>query len=185
MWFNGTETAIHLPVTYFTEMLQQGDVAIYAKGGPDDSVDMNFMTTVSVRLSGREALRVDQKRGRLGSHQTLMDLAVDGAILDGGRRHASGAHGALRLNVTNDRLHVRHVPTGLEFVIASRPTTRRDAPDSHHLNLHFAEGLVTSGAGAAAGALPQLWGTQPLSPEVADLVHDRHREAEVRRRAAA
>jgi len=168
VWYHGRKTSIHLPATRFTKLLQQGDVAIFAKGGPSEDDKMNFVEAVTVFSGDHEAVQVTQKHGRLFANETLIWLTVDGAASKRGRHLA--AHGVFEVNATEREVKLQHLLTGLQFVVASRATARRDSPDSHHLNIRFVDGLVTEGKGAAVGTLPQLWGTEPLSPETAKLI---------------
>eukprot|EP00928_Gymnodinium_smaydae_P007336 TRINITY_DN1264_c0_g3_i2.p1 TRINITY_DN1264_c0_g3~~TRINITY_DN1264_c0_g3_i2.p1 ORF type:complete len:203 (+),score=40.44 TRINITY_DN1264_c0_g3_i2:182-790(+) len=104
-----------------------------------------------------------------------MNLTVDGGeeVAPGGNSSIWAAQGALHLESTRDRLSFIHVPSGMEFVTSSRKTIRKDAVNSYHLNIRFDKGVVTDSAAAAQGALPELWGTQPLSDNVSALILQR------------
>lgn len=168
--FNGKVTSIHLPIDRFTNLLRQGPIAIFARGGPEDDLDMNFMYDLSVRVDGREVARVAQRRGRLQEGQ-LLELQVEGGEnWRGVSEEFSAANKSLTVKATPSSVRFVHRPTGLEFVVRSRPTARKHARDSHHLNLNFERGLLTEGPGAARGALPQIVGMEDLTAEVAALM---------------
>jgi len=172
IFFNGTRTTIHLPTDRVTKLLEQGGVSIYTKGGPNNDTKMNYIDVVMVSVDGEEVARIEQEQGQLSEPHALMKLTAGGSTTEA-EQAVGRVHPSMRMESKRDRIRFVHVPTGLDFVVASRRTTRKDATNSHHLNLRFDGGLVTSGTGSAEGALPQIWGTQPLSEAVAALV--RHR----------
>merc|ERR1719444_175799 len=134
---------------------------------------MNFMYDVSVRVDGVETARVNQRRGKLeaGRQGQLLDLLVEGAeSWDGAPQDFSAAEGSMIVTASEGSVRFLHKPTGLEFAVLSRPSARKDAADSHHLNLEFKRGLRTEGPDAARGALPQLWGTRDITPAVEAMV---------------
>eukprot|EP00928_Gymnodinium_smaydae_P069462 TRINITY_DN5294_c0_g3_i1.p1 TRINITY_DN5294_c0_g3~~TRINITY_DN5294_c0_g3_i1.p1 ORF type:complete len:296 (-),score=44.48 TRINITY_DN5294_c0_g3_i1:58-945(-) len=168
VWYNGTRTTIHLPTDGFTNLFEQDGVTIRGLGGPERSMKMNYIYAVSVLVGGRELARLEQKRGHCDVTQHLMDLTFEGekAPVKRGQRRAA----SLLLTMTRDSVKFADEVNGLAFTVASRKTLRADAPDSHHLNLHFDKGVVTSGARSATGVLPQVWGAQEMSPAVRDLL---------------
>jgi hypothetical protein len=178
VWFNGSRTTIHLPADNYTKLLEQGDVALYAKGGAKEQKSMNHIFTILVVVGGEEAVRVEQLRGLRGKHEALMKVAVDGWSNNfrpgNGKRDLTAALGRLRCNITRERVTVAHESSGLHFTVASRATTLLNATDSHHLNLRFDKGLALSmdsqGIAPATGALPQIWGIEPIAPDVASLI---------------
>jgi len=178
VWFNGSRTTIHLPTDAYTKLLEQGDLALYAKGGAKEQKSMNHIFTIVVVVGGEEAVRVEQLRGLRGKHEALMKVAVDGWTNNfrpgNGKRDLTAALGRLRCNITRERVTVTHESSGLHFTVASRATTLLNATNSHHLNLRFDKGLALSmgsqGNAPATGALPQIWGIEPLAPDVASLI---------------
>eukprot|EP00928_Gymnodinium_smaydae_P069459 TRINITY_DN5294_c0_g1_i1.p1 TRINITY_DN5294_c0_g1~~TRINITY_DN5294_c0_g1_i1.p1 ORF type:complete len:177 (-),score=28.76 TRINITY_DN5294_c0_g1_i1:143-673(-) len=168
VWYNGSRTTLHLPTDRFTRLFQQDGVTIRGLGGPEKSVDMNYIYAVSVLVGGREVARLEQKRGQRDSKHHLMDLTFGGvkAPVERGQRRAT----SLLLTMTRDSVKFADEVNGLAFTVASRKTLRKDAPDSHHLNIHFDKGVVTSGARSAIGVLPQVWGAEQMSPAVRDLL---------------
>lgn len=162
VWFNGSRTTMHLPTDRFILLLEQGDIAIFAKGGPENVTLMNYIYDVIVKVRGDTAMSVHQELGDLDQKDALLKLTMDDIKCND-----------LRFERKRDRVQIFHVPTGLNVTVASRRTLRKDAVNSHHLNLRVGDGLVTSGVGSATGALPEIWGTQPLSSEVRSLIVDR------------
>eukprot|EP00928_Gymnodinium_smaydae_P081815 TRINITY_DN6526_c0_g2_i1.p2 TRINITY_DN6526_c0_g2~~TRINITY_DN6526_c0_g2_i1.p2 ORF type:complete len:264 (+),score=32.51 TRINITY_DN6526_c0_g2_i1:971-1762(+) len=157
---NGATLSIHLSEHKFTEVFQQGDVALYAKDGHSGDDDAKLMMDVSVRVHGREFVRVAQRRGHVDKQQASMDLTLEGGPGHTGL-HQSLAHGALKVFPSATSTEFWYVPEGLHFVIASRRTNRQNAPDSHHLIIKFLAGLPNVDAPAAQGILPEISRVQP------------------------
>eukprot|EP00928_Gymnodinium_smaydae_P045393 TRINITY_DN30270_c1_g1_i1.p1 TRINITY_DN30270_c1_g1~~TRINITY_DN30270_c1_g1_i1.p1 ORF type:complete len:375 (+),score=41.09 TRINITY_DN30270_c1_g1_i1:77-1201(+) len=170
--FNGTKINVHLPTDRFTKLFEQDGVVIRAKGGPNGSMKTNYISEITVGVDGKIVASVAQLHGSLGPHDPLLKLTVNGTTGSVGGR---GQHrlASLRLDTAREKVAFSHEVSGLEFVVASRETQRRDAVDSHHLNLRLGKGLVTSGPRSAQGALPQIWGVQPLTPGVKALIRSR------------
>eukprot|EP00928_Gymnodinium_smaydae_P095740 TRINITY_DN8286_c0_g1_i7.p1 TRINITY_DN8286_c0_g1~~TRINITY_DN8286_c0_g1_i7.p1 ORF type:complete len:492 (-),score=47.22 TRINITY_DN8286_c0_g1_i7:98-1573(-) len=166
--FNGTRSTIHLPTQKYTKLVEQSGVAILAKGGPDEEASDNWIFSVAVFENGQEKARLDQALGNLSARDALMNLVV-GNVTSHPKRAVTTLGKNLRMTSAREEVVFLHEPTGLEFVVASRPSTKM-AANSHHLNIRFSKGLVSSGVGRATGALPEIWGFQPLSSDVESLI---------------
>eukprot|EP00928_Gymnodinium_smaydae_P025074 TRINITY_DN20093_c0_g7_i1.p1 TRINITY_DN20093_c0_g7~~TRINITY_DN20093_c0_g7_i1.p1 ORF type:complete len:448 (+),score=56.70 TRINITY_DN20093_c0_g7_i1:97-1344(+) len=170
-----TRTTLHLPMDRFTDLLQQGDTTIRARGGPQGQRKLNYIFAVAVNIHGRETVLLEQALGHLDAKHPLMKLTANN-VTSYASKHITTMSDSLLVNSTRSKVVFHHKPSGLEFVVSSEKTKRRNVTNSHHLNLRIIKGVVMSGLGKAKGALPQIWGTQPLSSEVRTFIrHSRQR----------
>eukprot|EP00928_Gymnodinium_smaydae_P025071 TRINITY_DN20093_c0_g4_i1.p1 TRINITY_DN20093_c0_g4~~TRINITY_DN20093_c0_g4_i1.p1 ORF type:complete len:423 (+),score=41.94 TRINITY_DN20093_c0_g4_i1:85-1353(+) len=170
-----TNTTLKLPSDRFTDLLEQGGIVIRAQGGPKEHTKLNYMFAVAVKIQGRGEVILEQAHGQRDVKHPLMTLTVNN-ITNFVRKNMTTMFDALLVNSTRHKVTFYHKPSGLEFVVSSRKTKMKNVTNSHHLNLRINKGIVMLGADKAKGALPQLWGIQPLSSEVRTFIRrPRHR----------
>jgi len=168
--FNGTRTTIHLPNGYMSKLIEQGSVAVLAKG--DDSDSGNYIHMISVTVDGKQALRIEQKTGDVHGWAHPMAILVDGRARHGSF-NTTVAAGEMSVECAGKRVKALHLASGFGFEVTSEPSLMHATKDSHHLNIRVGEGLIMEGQGKAHGVLPQIWGIQPLSDAVAALIRNR------------